>query len=61
MANKDIRQVAKDKGIPHWLIADRIGISECTLSRWFRHELTGERLEQVQKAIQDILKARNQA
>lgn len=51
MSNKTIRDQIADAGLRHWEVADLIGISSYTLSVWLRHELTGERLERVQAAI----------
>ena len=60
MANENIKRELKNAAIPFWMVADQVGISECTLSRWFRHELAGERLEQVRKAIDEIVNTREQ-
>ena len=54
MKNKKIRQQISDAGLRHWEVADLIGISSYTLSVWLRHELTGERLERVQAAINQL-------
>ncbi len=40
LANADIRQVAKDAGVSLWGLADEMNISEPTLTRMLRHELS---------------------
>lgn len=58
LANTSIREEMKRKGVKQWEVAENIGIAEFTLSRWFRHELTGDRLERVRKAIEQIVEER---
>ena len=41
-------------GLKYWQLARRIGISPSTLCVWMREELTGERLEQVENAIEKL-------
>lgn len=54
MKNKKIRDAIEAAGLRHWQLADRIGISPATLCIWLRHELTGERLERVQAALEAL-------
>lgn len=54
MKNKNIRDAIEEAGLRHWQLADRIGISPATLCVWLRHELTGERLERVQAALEAL-------
>lgn len=56
MCNKKIRNDIKEMGFKHWQIAKVIGISPSTFCVWLRDELTGERLEHVQKAIEELSK-----
>lgn len=42
MANERIRKALKESGMAMWQLADLCGISECTISRWFRKELPDE-------------------
>lgn len=56
MQNKDIRKTIKQAGLSYWQVADAIGIHPATLCVWLRHELTGERLERVQYAINVLSK-----
>ena len=51
--NSQLRKMIRDAGLKHWQIADMCGISEATLVRWLRHELTREQKEQIQKAIKE--------
>ena len=42
MANLDIRRLAKAEGIPLWRCAEAMGISEPTLTRRLRRELSSD-------------------
>lgn len=44
----------KNAGLPHWRVADEIGIGEYTFTRWLRRELSPERRERVIKAIERL-------
>lgn len=55
-ANPQIRRELKENSIPFWKIAEKIGVSESTVVRWFRTELTPEQAERVNRSIQQILK-----
>ena len=39
VANKDLRLLMKNAGVPLWMVAKSLGIAEVTLSRWLRVEL----------------------
>lgn len=56
MQNKSIRKAIEKAGLSYWQVADAIGIHPATLCVWLRHELTGERLERVQHAINVLSK-----
>lgn len=51
MENEKIRRAARVAGIPLWKIAQFIGVSEPTLTRWLRTPLSSER----EKAIMDAI------
>lgn len=51
MENNKVRVAARVAGIPLWKIAQRIGISEPTLSRWLRIPLSSEREAVIMAAI----------
>lgn len=54
MRNKEIRKIIKELDFKYWQVAEKIGVSHYTLSVWLRYELTGERLERVQKALDEL-------
>lgn len=51
MSNSDIKKAAKERGIPLWKIAEKMGIGDYALSRKMRHELPNEEKEQIIKII----------
>lgn len=51
MKNAVVRTAIAKAGLHQWQIADVIGISEGTLTRWLRTELSDERREKVLAAI----------
>lgn len=55
-ANQAIRDEAARKGVKHWQIAVRLGISEPTIMRWLRTPLSPEREKAVLGAIEAIAK-----
>lgn len=50
-ANCDIRERARNAGVPLWAIAEEIGVSEATLTRRMRLELRGEEKRQLMTVI----------
>lgn len=52
-ANQKVREALQNKGMKQWELADMLGISEFTLTRWLRKELTEEEKEQLLKAINE--------
>ena len=52
--NQDIRKHAKDKGVFLYEVADSLGISEPTLTRWLRGKLTAERKTDILNAIDSV-------
>lgn len=57
-ANATIREDMKKRGIPQWMVATQLHISENTLVRWLRTPLSKEREEDVQRAIAAAAKAK---
>ena len=53
-ANADIRKMAKRNGIAQWQIAEALGISEYTLLRKLRTELSAEQKKLVIEAIETL-------
>lgn len=54
MENNKIRVAARVAGIPFWKIAQKIGISEPTLTRWLRVPLSSERESIILTAIREL-------
>ena len=54
MTNVEIRSTAKKAGVRQWQIAEKLGISEFTLIRRMRHDLTQEQQKEILNAIIDI-------
>lgn len=55
--NRDIRKLIARKRLRQYEVADQLGVSEFTLSRWLRCELTPERRQKVLDAIDQAVKA----
>lgn len=51
--NLDIRTLARVENVKHWQIAEVLGVSEITFSRWLRKELSPEKKEEIRKAIKE--------
>lgn len=56
ICNKDIRDLAKLKGIPLWKIANGLGITDATFSRKLRFELPIETKEKIKAIINELSK-----
>ncbi|MBO4867955.1 MAG: hypothetical protein J5582_15550 [Ruminococcus sp.] len=56
MANKDIRVALKIADIPYWRVAEELGVSENTILRRMRTELTAEDRIKFLAAIDNIKK-----
>lgn len=54
--NMQIRKECKRYGIPLWMLAQKVGISEQTLIRWLREELSEERRAQLNLIIEELRK-----
>lgn len=54
MCNTDIRAAAKQSGVFLYAIADKLGISEPTMTRLLRRELPGEKKAQLKAIIAEI-------
>ena len=53
-ANQDIRDYAAKKGVYFWEIAMKLGISEPTMTRWMRVELSEDKRREIEKVISKI-------
>lgn len=50
--NKDIKEKIKAAGLHQYQVADLCGVSETTLVRWLRYELSPEKKEMILEAIE---------
>ena len=50
--NKDIKEKIKAAGLHQYQVADLCGVSETTLVRWLRYELSPEKKEMILAAIE---------
>ena len=55
MNNLDIRIKIKENRLCHYEVAAKIGVSEYTLCRWLRAELSDDKRDIILKAISDII------
>jgi len=53
-ANTDIREEAKKAKIPLWVIAERLGISEYTMIRRLRKELSNTDKSEIRQMMKNI-------
>ena len=60
MSNLKIRQHAKKNGVALWQIADKMNISEPTMTRKLRHELNEEETIQIIGIINELAKGENE-
>lgn len=54
MHNTRIRQLIKNSRLYHYEIANKIGVSEYTLCKWLRNELTDKQRERIMQAIEEL-------
>lgn len=54
MANEDIKLEARGNGVPLWQIAEKLGISEPTMTRRLRKELNTEEKARIRAIIAEI-------
>lgn len=52
--NNDLRLEARAKGVSLWQVAQELKVSEMTLFRWLRCELSEDRRDQIVNAIEKI-------
>lgn len=55
--NIEIRQAAKDNGVNLWQVAEAMKVSDITLSRRMRHELSTEDKKRILSIINEIAAA----
>ena len=61
MANKIIREELKARGVRHWELAHELGISEQTLVRWLRFELSEDRQLDMLMKIEEVAKRKERS
>ncbi len=54
MENAKIRKAIKDANVFQWQVADKLGVSEQTLIRWLRKEVSSEKSEKILSAIREL-------
>ncbi len=59
MTSNEIKQILKEKRIYQWEVAKVLGITEFTLTRWLREDLSHEKEEEIMKIIDQIMKERD--
>lgn len=58
--NLDVRQQADRSAVLLWQIAEGLGITDATFSRWLRKELPPERKREIFDIINQIAEARKE-
>lgn len=53
-ANADVKKAARAAGVPQWMICEKLGISEPTLTRWLRVELPVDKRQSILDAIAEL-------
>lgn len=54
-----IKQILKEKRIYQWEVAKAIGVTEFTLTRWLREDISEERATQIMEVIDVLLSKRD--
>lgn len=54
MANADIKFEARGNGVPFWKIAEKLNISEPTMTRKLRKELSDEEKAKIRDIITEL-------
>lgn len=54
LENKELRELARDRGVKMYEVAKEIGISPYSLSRWLRVPVTTMQSELIKNAIKNI-------
>ena len=61
MANKIIRDELKARSVRHWELAHELGISEQTLVRWLRFEMSDDRQLDMLMKIEEVAKRKERS
>lgn len=54
MENREIRLMARGRGVQMWRIAKAIGVSEPTLFRWMREKLPDDKRQKILAVINEL-------
>ncbi len=54
MANEEIREFARERGVRLWQVAEALGINDGNLSRKLRHELPAAEQDAIRELISEI-------
>ena len=54
LANEQIRRKAREENVPHWKIAERLGVCDTTFCKWMRTEMPKEKREKILAIISEI-------
>lgn len=57
-ANREVRQVMKDKRVYQWEVAEVLGVHESTIIRWMRTKLPEDRKNDILEAVTAVVAAR---
>ena len=60
MKNAEIRDEMRRKRVLHWMVAERMGVSEFTLCKWLRHALSHEKETKIRAAIEELEQERSE-
>lgn len=58
LANPDIRSAARASHVPLWMLAKHLGISEPSMTRKLRFELSADEREKMLAAIEELKEGR---
>ena len=61
MANKIVREELQQRSVRHWELAHALGVSEQTLVRWLRFELSEDKQIDMLEKIEAIVKEKENA
>lgn len=59
--NTDVQTKIKECGLMKWEVAEAIGITDSTFSKWLRRELSTEQKDRIFAAIEQIVAEREGA
>lgn len=57
VANKELKAKFRCYGLFYWQIAAQIGIAESTLLRWLRTELSADKRQRIEAAVEALAEA----